>query len=96
MLNTYGRYKAMRHHLINSMGPAYWPQFNPKTVMEEWKENTDILVSNGTHGHTYLKAFDGASEWTMRELTFYRTILANYGILTDIMPKPNDLIYIPW
>ena len=78
------------------MGPAYWPQFNPDTVMEDWKDNTDILVSNGTHGHTYLKAFDGAPAWTMDELNFYCRILANYGILTDVMPKPKDLIWRRW
>ncbi len=78
-------YKTMTLHIENFP----WIDHN---ILEEWANDTTILVPKKTKNTTTLKAFHGAPAWTIEELTLYKNILEEFGIKISKMPNKSDLI----
>ncbi len=69
-----------------------WPFINPETVAVEWRGNKEILFRKGRYMGTCLKAFDGAYPFTIEELTAFREIWKEYGILAQTAQKKTRQI----
>ena len=85
-MNGVTGYKTMRIRIPN------FPWIYPNTIIE-WSNDISILVANGTKTSTFLKAFHGASAWTLDELKKCKDILEKFGILCRNMPTKKELLY---
>jgi hypothetical protein len=84
-IDSNGRYKSMRLYINN------FPFINEKTIMTDWENDNTLLVLPGTKSKTFLKSFNGALIWTMKELRICKDIFFNYGIICSNMPKQKNL-----
>jgi hypothetical protein len=83
-------YKTMRISPHNCHGLYGWI---PENVMEEWKENNDILQEPNTKLRTYLKSFHGAPLWTVEELKLFEMCFNKIGIeVLGEYPSKKSLI----
>ena len=95
--NTNRAYKSMRFSSGN--GRIRWPLINRDNVMNEWKDNQDILFkkymrnNRNTKIRTFLKAFCGAECWTHEQLTIFNRVFEKHGIdcFCD-MPTKKSLV----
>ena len=69
-----------------------WPMV-PHNVMEEWKNNEDIILQKGLSIKTHLKAFHGAPVFTESELKIFCECAEKIGLKLDSkIPKDKELI----
>ena len=52
----------------------------PLNVVEEWKDDDEIVWKEGMILSTFLKAFYNAPKWTKRELDIFREVFYEYHI----------------
>ena len=97
--NTNKAYKSMR--FSSQSGRISWPCINEDEVMNEWKDNQDILFKkymrndHSTKIGTFLKAFCGADVWSLEELKIFNRVFEKNGIdCFSKMPSKKSLIEI--
>lgn len=86
-------YKTMRHHLTskNYERNVRWPWIDKKNVMEDWRDDSGILIPINTLSDTFLKAFHGAPTWTVDEIKLMCEVFTQYQIKCTRLPKKNEL-----
>ena len=97
--NTNRAYKSMR--FSSQSGRIRWPCIDEDNVMNEWKDNNDIIFKkymrndSNTKIGTFLKAFCGADVWTLEELKIFNRVFEKHGIDSfSKMPSKKCLIEI--
>lgn len=53
----------------------------PRNVLEEWVDNTDVLIAKESIMTTCLKAFDGAPSFTLEELKIWESCFDEIGLV---------------
>ena len=81
-------YKCMR--LFADRDQSYrWPWIH-QDVMEDWKENPDIVIPKGKY-YTFLKAFHTAPMWTQDELKRVKECLELHPTKAGPIPSQKKL-----
>lgn len=83
-------YKSMRLHTITKVGTYGMITDN---VMEEWKNNEEILCKEGCILGTSLKSLGGASVWTYDELKIFEKCFNKIGISCSQYPEEKALCF---
>ena len=68
---TSDQYKTLRFHIFNRKGQ--WP-FIPSSILHQWSEEEDKVIFHDldlAKNGTFLKALDGAPQWTLDELKIF-------------------------
>lgn len=72
-------YKSMRI-FIDMCGDDNWPALSTKSVMDEWKECDDKIISEKRKLRTFLKADQNAPIWTLEELQLFEKCFDKIGL----------------
>jgi hypothetical protein len=56
-----------------------WPWITP-TTFQEWQDTEDKQICNMKNNHCFLKAFDNAPAWTMREVEIFVHVFHKHGL----------------
>ena len=81
-------YKSVRLRLCNK---NKWPWITA-TVMNDWKDNTDILLHEQDKITLFLKSFHGAPVFTIEELQLWEECFNKIGLVTvGKYPTKNSL-----
>jgi hypothetical protein len=80
-------YKSMRIY-ISQYGNYGYINDN---ILDEWKNNNDILCNKNVVIDTFLKSFNDAPLWTIEELNIFKKCFEQIYLKCGKFPKKSDL-----
>lgn len=87
--NDNSHYKTMRFFLTDkySCTKRSLYGFVTENIMDEWINDSSILIKSESYIGTYLKSFNQAPQWTKDELNIFKKCFENIGLIIHELPS---------
>lgn len=82
-LSPYKTMRLYKYFVTSGKESLYDEEWIDDNTIENWRENDEILINRHQELGTFLKSFNGAPIWTIKELNIFEECFNEIGIIRE-------------